>query len=600
MYLAHDPVIGRHVAVKVIRTLDEPGLLERFHREIRIAGALSHPSIVRIYDAGVVDEQPFVAMEYIAGKTLDALIKEAAPLDLDRKLALLTDLALGLSHAHAFKVVHRDIKPSNLIVDQHDRLKILDFGVARFAGSGNTSHVAVGTPGYMSPEQLQGHAADIRSDIFAAGVVAYEFIAYRRPFTGDQVAVVYQRILHDTPRPLGEVAPGVPVSLERLIARCLEKDPDRRPQDAVEFASALRKVRESLTDEETTLTAVPVPVEGRDAFGSAGSTPRRTPSSTAQRVAELRRRVLAEAKAHARDALQRGDYVRAIDAAEHALVIDASDDEAAALLEQARTHFDHQEPELDPLERTLPGRPEAPRSDAVEDGAVWGRSFQTDKGRSLQAVGWAISASVHTALAIVVAMVMFGSYALARPPETLRHLAIPVVIAPLPPNVPVAHVSRRVESRPRTTASPIIPANPDVSPPAEAPARPELAPLVAPSAINPELNLVTVPMNGPSEPVASSGPAGTIDEQPVTDADRQPVMVTMVKPKVPVGASGVVRVEVTIGSDGAVRRVRLLDPTPYGEAIIEAAEQCKFRPARRRGRAVVVNQIIVFDMATDR
>ena len=154
VYLARDPLIGRDVAIKVLRSLDEADLRARFAREVQIAGALAHPNIVRIYDAGEFDEQPFVAMEYVSGPTLDHYIKSGTPVSLDRKLELLADLADGLAHAHARKVVHRDIKPSNLIIDEHDRLKILDFGIARFAASGQCE------PRGRGHAELHGAGAD--------------------------------------------------------------------------------------------------------------------------------------------------------------------------------------------------------------------------------------------------------------------------------------------------------------------------------------------------------------------------------------------------------------------------------------------------------
>ncbi len=309
VYLAHDPVIGREVAIKVLRTVDEGAMLERFKREIRIAGALTHPSIVRIYDAGEIDDQPFVAMEYVDGQTLDTLIKRATPLDLDRKLAMLIDLADGLTYAHQRQVVHRDIKPANLIVDGHERLKILDFGVARFVGVGHTSNWAIGTPGYMAPEQLRGRAADVKSDIFAAGVVAYELIAYRKPFAAATLAAVHHRILYEAPRSLTEVAPGVPEALEEVVFRCLEKDSGRRLATAAELGERLRDVREHLTEEETTLTAEPPPDEPGERPSAIPSTPRRGASSTARRVAELRRRALHDARQRAHDAFERADFV---------------------------------------------------------------------------------------------------------------------------------------------------------------------------------------------------------------------------------------------------------------------------------------------------
>jgi TonB family protein len=764
VYLAHDPVIGRQVAVKVLRTLDDAAVLERFKREIRIAGALNHPSIVRIYDAGEIDDQPFVAMEYVAGRTLDALIKKAVPLDLDQKLGLLIDLADGLAYAHGRAVVHRDIKPANLIVDEHQRLKILDFGVARFAGAGNTSNLAVGTPGYMSPEQLRGQSADARSDIFAAGVVAYELIAYRKPFAAEEVAAVHHRILHEEPKPLEEIAPGIPTRLGRLLFRCLDKDRDRRLGDAAGFASDLREVRESLTDEETTVTAQPPPDHEKGDAGSDVSTPRRASTSTAERVAELRRRTLQEAGDRARDAWIRADYAGTVYAAEQALVVDPDHPEMLSLLEQAKAALDrtvaqrllerarehvasgelddarralqdartygittaefrtlertvHREleerverieqaaraqehlaraggalargaltdaereldaaltlapglsdalqlkawltaaqarraeeerkraqalasqrstqpsdrdPETLPTLRPAPsepaanadvrtvttvvnqqGRPEpAVEARAAAAGApvaVWGRSLRLNDGPRLRAGGWVLSAVVHLALGVGVMVLLLSGYSIARPPEPSVFIVLSAVPVPSQqpelrpsPSKPVPAVSPRQHLAPQQAAPPLPETNVSVNPPDSPPQSPPAVPVEAPNAIRPELSLGVPNVSLPGPPEPSTGTVGSISEEPVADFDRAAVIVKRVRPLVPAGATGIVRVQVTVASTGKVTRVTLLDETPYASLIVEAAEQLLFRPATRRGRSVAVNVTVHFDLATDR
>lgn len=365
VYLARDPFIEREVAIKLLRAIDDDDAQERFQREIRIAGALSHPNIVRIYDAGTHDSQPFVAMEYVNGQTLAEVIKAGVPLELDRKIEMLLDLADGLGYAHKRGVIHRDIKPSNLIIDDHGALKILDFGIARLSDAGRTSLSAVGTPSYMAPEQILGETVDARCDLFSFGVVVYEVIAYRQPFTGDTEHSVYHKILNTQPKPLTEVAPGSPPSLDTFMRTALAKRPEERFQTAKALGDELRNIRGGLTADETIVVARPkarsgggqatplsatplsqTPLSGAPPTGVPGpsgitGTAQRSPAS--RRLADLRERQLAAAKDEARRALAEGRPQEAMEAAERALVLDEEDGAAHELADLARQAIERME-----------------------------------------------------------------------------------------------------------------------------------------------------------------------------------------------------------------------------------------------------------------
>ena len=353
VYLARDPVIGRDVAVKLLRFSDDADARERFTREVRIAGQLAHPNIVRIYDAGEFGGQPFIAMEYVEGDTLDRTIKKGEPLELQTKLDLMIDLADAMSAAHARGIVHRDIKPSNLIIDAHQHLKVLDFGIARISDSlQNTSFSVIGTPNYMAPEQIRGEPVDARCDIFAAGVVLYELISYRRPFVADNVQALQYRILFEAPPPLSSVAPGIPDALEHLVHRCLDKQTNRRPQTAKDLQQLLRESRHALTSEQTSMTARPLdgPTQlapdsskrGGTPGGGRASTPGRSHVSS-KRVAELRAKQLAELLDQSRYALTDGRPDDALEAAERAMVLDENDAAALELADLARKAIERRE-----------------------------------------------------------------------------------------------------------------------------------------------------------------------------------------------------------------------------------------------------------------
>ena len=233
LYLARDPLLRRTLAIKVL-AVDDEDLRERFSREARSAAALSHTNIVTIFDVGEDAGHPFLAMEYLDGETMAEMIRRKAPIALQRRLQLLLELCAGLGYAHRLGIIHRDIKPANLMITGGGILKILDFGLARLThdnASGLTqSGALLGTPHYMSPEQIEGRTVDHRSDIFSVGLVLYELLTYRKAYSGDGMHVVLHKITHERPQPLRELDPSIDPALERIVDKATEREPDKRYQ----------------------------------------------------------------------------------------------------------------------------------------------------------------------------------------------------------------------------------------------------------------------------------------------------------------------------------------------------------------------------------
>ena len=246
VYRAHDPQIDREVALKTIRLASHAdpseieGMRDRLVREARLAGRLSHPGIVTIFDAGEQDGLAYVAMELVEGRSLADIL--AGPVVPDRKLeflvALLGKAGSALDYASANGVVHRDVKPANIMVSGQS-VKLLDFGVARIAsGQATRAGTVFGTPNYMSPEQVQGRQVDGRADQFSLAVIAYEVLCGVKPFEAPAVPATLFKIVHDDPEPLRAHVPDVPASLERVVLRALQKSPQDRFSSCEEFARA--------------------------------------------------------------------------------------------------------------------------------------------------------------------------------------------------------------------------------------------------------------------------------------------------------------------------------------------------------------------------
>lgn len=277
VYKAFDPHIERFVAIKTIRkdTVD-PDLarqfMARFRNEAKAAGRLHHPNIVGVYEYGEESDVAFIAMEYVEGTGLREYLDRKTAFDFGQLVSLMSQLLGALEYAHAAGVVHRDIKPSNLIVNGRGVLKVADFGVARIDTSNLTTvGMVIGTPSYMSPEQCMGREADARSDLFSAGVVLYELLTGRKPFTGSVEAISY-KICHTEPEPPSRVAAmKLPDAVDRLVATALAKDPQARFADARAFNDALRDIAQMSVEVEdglgTTIVSIgnvplakPVPI----------------------------------------------------------------------------------------------------------------------------------------------------------------------------------------------------------------------------------------------------------------------------------------------------------------------------------------------------
>src|SRR6266478_1744588 len=251
VYKAVDPVIGRTVAVKTIKLneagtgLSRPELLARFQTEARAAGLLTHPNIVVVFDAGEEDGLYYITMELVEGKSLQAMLDAGQAFPLPRTLRIMEQTCSALQFAHERSVVHRDIKPANLMLTGDDTVKITDFGTAKILQFGTvqqTAHV-MGTPSYMSPEQVKGRAVDGRSDIFSLGVMLYEMVTGEKPFPGQNITTVIYKIVNEDPVPPRQIDPSIHPGISAVVMRALEKEPDQRYQSCREMLEELRNYR---------------------------------------------------------------------------------------------------------------------------------------------------------------------------------------------------------------------------------------------------------------------------------------------------------------------------------------------------------------------
>jgi serine/threonine protein kinase len=247
VYQAKDPMLERTVAIKTINmTMDRDGAEmyeKRFYQEARAAGGLNHPNIVTVYDIGKTETECYMAMEYIEGAELRSLLLPGKPLPIARCLSIAAQVAEGLAYAHERGVVHRDIKPANIMVPESGAVKITDFGIARMRTSAvqTQTGMMMGSPKYMSPEQVIGKRADHRADIFSLGVILYEMLTGAAPFTGESVNAVMYQIVNFVPPAPSAINPATPALLDAIVARMLAKSLDERFQSAAEIARGLRE-----------------------------------------------------------------------------------------------------------------------------------------------------------------------------------------------------------------------------------------------------------------------------------------------------------------------------------------------------------------------
>ncbi len=275
VYRARDTRLGREVAIKILPAdrLSDPARRARFEKEARAASALNHPHIVTIHEISCAEGIDFIVMELVPGKTLDVVIPRQG-MRLDEALRIAIPLADALAAAHAAGIVHRDLKPANVMVTPERTVKVLDFGLAKLVhdepaeADGRTATVGgdsaplsqpglvAGTAGYMSPEQASGGKVDARSDVFAFGVLLYEMVTGRRAFPGQSSAEAIAAVLRDQPRPPGEVVPDLPKELERIILRCLRKEPERRFQHVTDLRVELQELKEETESQAAAPMAV--------------------------------------------------------------------------------------------------------------------------------------------------------------------------------------------------------------------------------------------------------------------------------------------------------------------------------------------------------
>jgi len=275
VYKAWQPSLRRYVALKVLLPYlgGDPEFIQRFQQEAIVAANLSHPHIVTIYEVGQQEGYIFIAMEYVEGKSLEQVILDQGALPLERAIRILRQVAEALDYAHKRRFLHRDIKPANILLAEDDRVVITDFGIAKaLEGSGATARLTasgtvLGTPAYMSPEQIQGLPVDHRSDLYALGIVAYEMLSGQVPFDGTTTALLYAQV-NNPPPAISRLTPGLPAHVEWVISRMLAKQPEERFMTAGEFVEALAG--------GAAATAIPAPV-GLPTPAPAGS-PRPTPA----------------------------------------------------------------------------------------------------------------------------------------------------------------------------------------------------------------------------------------------------------------------------------------------------------------------------------
>jgi eukaryotic-like serine/threonine-protein kinase len=259
VWKAYDTVLRRFVALKLMapsvsRTAE---MRDRFFREAHAAGALQHPNVITIYDLGEAKNQLFIAMELLEGRDLADVIAAQDPLPLERKLDVLIEMLDGLDYAHRQGVIHRDIKPANVRITTDGRVKLLDFGIARLETSELTrSGALVGTPTYMAPELITNGPVTPSTDVFAAGCLLYEFLAYTKPFIAETLQGVLYQVLTTDPPPLRTLAPSIPAALERVVVRAISKNPEDRFQTASDMRKNLLSIRHALSGGEDVDTQI--------------------------------------------------------------------------------------------------------------------------------------------------------------------------------------------------------------------------------------------------------------------------------------------------------------------------------------------------------
>ncbi|HSB37620.1 MAG TPA: Stk1 family PASTA domain-containing Ser/Thr kinase [Gaiellaceae bacterium] len=284
VYLAEDQELGRRVAIKILndRHAADDSFVERFRREAKNAAGLSHPHIVSIYDRGEAEGTYYIAMEYLDGRSLKELIVGRGPAPVKTAIDYTRQILAAVGFAHKHGIVHRDIKPHNVLVGPEGRLKVTDFGIAR-SGASQMTEVGsiIGTAQYLSPEQARGAPVDQTSDLYSVGVVLYEMLTGRVPFTGDTPLEIAMKHLSEVPKPPSELRPEVPHDLDSIVLRALAKDPAERYRSAEEMDADLARVLEGLPVDPDTETAATAVLSGSGVLAAAPTSVLTKPAAAA-------------------------------------------------------------------------------------------------------------------------------------------------------------------------------------------------------------------------------------------------------------------------------------------------------------------------------
>lgn len=276
VYKAKDPLIDREVALKTINlslAQEEREEFEaRFYQEAKAAGRLSHPNIVTIFDVGRSEDIAYIAMEYLHGRELRDLLNDNKMLPVEQVIDITSQVALGLAYAHENGIVHRDVKPSNVMVGRDGHVKITDFGIARMASAAvrTQTGMVLGSPKYMSPEQVMGRLTDQRSDIFSLGVMLYEMLTGQAPFQGENINAIMYQTLNSIAPPPSSLNSAVPEMLNFIVAKALAKDLDSRYQNARDLANDLRACRNVMPRMEINSLGTQLRVDSNSAFSETG------------------------------------------------------------------------------------------------------------------------------------------------------------------------------------------------------------------------------------------------------------------------------------------------------------------------------------------
>jgi eukaryotic-like serine/threonine-protein kinase len=588
VYRGFDPVIGRTVALKTLSV--DPGhdlakeYRDRLYREAAAAGALSHPNIVTIFDIVEDGAVTAVAMEFIEGRPLAAIIAERAPLPLDAAVDILDQVCSALDFAGSQGIVHRDIKPANILLTSGGRVKVTDFGVARLALSTMTqAGTVLGSPSYMSPEQVRGLSLDGRSDLFSAAVVFYEMITRERPFAGSDIATTMYRIAHEPPTPPGQFNAAIGSEIAFVLDRAFAKYPADRFQTGADFVSELRAVAalDSRRGESAVLAALasappPVPTVVAPQADNAG-TALASPGPLRPAMPPI------PVSGSPTPAVLNGDSRTLAPIPGMGAEMPVSSSEADRPLPAIPLPSPLREPAGAPRSLVTPGKKPSPSR-----------------------ASWLASAAVAVAAVAAVAAVLWY---LGGTGSSLDQPAVPAPAVGMSAEVAVRE-AKPVPAPARSATAPAaalpaasIPARPDVSVPgpvapsprgpATSPARPgarTAAQAAAPASV------------AAAEPLTPPAPAAppAIARSPgrgyrATDVDTRPTVLAQVPPRYPEDAArqnvqDVVVLEVLVGPAGSPEEVRVLrgsrKASSLDGAAVAAVRQWKFSPALKDGKPV--------------